>query len=791
MQTRKIELIGHSGSADRDRGVLGVYQGALIVAAAGAAFGARTAIASELTPNQRKLSIGAAASVVAASIAGVIEPVPVVHFLRRSSPPWLLPGAAIVSIAATGAEHSPMFFPGLLLTGFGGGRLGPTRLRRSHRTASLALGAGASLSYLAAVISSAKPWRYGVSAQLQWAFGMVPTFLIAPLVGGEIGDLALSLRRLERMRRRDRKSLEVALEDLPAIAANVATAAGQLEAALLRIAVHHPVTIERRDDMHAALEGIRGGVAAHTLAPLLVAAANEEPLDLRATLDTMLDTYRAGLHASNISISLIIDLPLHRTFHPRWTGALVRAAKIAVDNSYRHQSANRLRTITVKVCERSGRVELSVCDDGGGKPPREASWGTGLRELYALIHSLSGSMTLRAAESGVELCVALPASTVAPSRDDVAVPVAERVDTVIRHCLEIVRPVTWIGGIACLAYPRARLGIGAAATFTAMAIIDRTWSRRTPESRVRARVTQTAISLLWPRHARPASGWTGLSLIDTGMRFDTPELLAQTALMLAGYLISAVRVRKHAQAGLVEEAFTFTAFCAATGYIAAFAQRRLAKAEAGVLGIRERTAMLEQLGRSVYYRHEIISNLRASEAWYGEGISDSEDGQLILALIAILDDLTLQLLGTLTHIDPIRELKEHLEVRLDPVNVTVTGSQPVRRFIGAPGEDLAVRRARQQLALARVADEIADGCLAHYPPGLNGKSNLERVHIHLSTHGESEMMVSVRPIPPSKARVGDLAGLQYALAQLAGEIVNGYDDAGLLFTVPADALISQ
>ncbi|HEX4838218.1 MAG TPA: hypothetical protein VFV03_06825, partial [Solirubrobacteraceae bacterium] len=296
-------------NADRDVAVLGVYKfGALSSVVAGL-FGLYMAHVESLSPRQRLVARIGALGTAGLGIATLRAPVPVTAVLRRRLNPWALPALGLAGIAVSGADRSPVLYPALMLTALGGGRLGPTRLRGYERTASLVLGVAAAGGYLCVVIGARRPWRHGWERGLLWNVGMAPVFLANALLGGELGDLALALRCVERTRVRDRAALDAARRSgqggLRHVAETIGEVAAELEQTLLGLAARHrlhddPTSLE----VGRAVERIRGNIKHHLLVPLLVAAANDESRDLPSSLEAMLTVYREGWREHGISIPL-------------------------------------------------------------------------------------------------------------------------------------------------------------------------------------------------------------------------------------------------------------------------------------------------------------------------------------------------------------------------------------------------------------------------------------------------------------------------------------------------------
>jgi hypothetical protein len=794
MLTRPIELDVVTPGADRDAAVLGVYNAGAAIAVAAGAFGFYMAAAEDISPRQRLIGMTGALGTGAFGVATLVKPVDVAAMLRLRLPPWALPLVGLLGIAGSGYDHSPMFFPGVILTAFGGGRLGPARIRKRERTASLTLGATAAGGYLAVVIGAGRPWRDGWKRSLLWNIGVAPIFFVACPLGGELGDLALATRRLERTRARDRAALRAAglggRGGLRNVARKIGRTAADLEKTLLRIASRH----RSLDDAHTleverALDEVRGHIQHHLLGPILVAAANNEPLDLVVTLNAILDVYRDGWREEKISVVLDSRVPEGLTIDARVTSVLVRATKVALDNCHKHQR-KPLREITVRLGLSADRIVLGIRDDGGAtSSATPESWGIGLSETLAHVRSVEGTMTLEPAADGLELTIVLPRRVMDIDALELQLPMAGRIDDALAHCAPLIRPATWFGGVMCLLTARdKRVGVTNALAFSALVGADRLWYRLAPEDRRRALLT-LAVSLLWPAGGRPATGWTGLELVALGARGHTAEVRWLGPLVFATTALSARRVRHTLEPGRFRENVAFPLACAASGLAAGLGRASLVRVERETLGLRERAELIEQLAGSVRLRHDLIKPLRSSDAWYDAGIMESEEGQTLLALSGEIDALTRDLLALIAVADPIRDIQRHLQLRLDPARVTVAGECPV----SAPerAEETAVRRAREHLAVVALADELADRILARFPPRLTGRSRLCALHIDIRPLDEREMRVCVLPSPPDARPDYDLGAFVSALRRLPGRLIDGFDGGGLTFTVPRTALVAR
>jgi len=795
--TRPIEISSASPGADRDVAVLGVYQAGGLVAGAAGVFGLVMSLTDDLPRRHRILGGTAALATSGLALGAVRSPVRLTALVRRELNAWTLPAGALASIALSGADRSPMFFPGLILIAIGGGRVGRTRLRAPRRTLSAAMGATAGISYLATVLLTRRPWQSGMTDSLRWSLGMVPAFLASAPIGGELGDLALSLRRVERMRARDRAAIDAAAAagsgSLRGLSRRISETSRDLERTLMKIASADRSRAERQDsDVQLAIESIRTELRHHQLAPLLIAAANGEALDLGATLDGMLSMYRTAWQSDGIALSLSYGLPADMAIDARSTGALLRAAKVALDNSFKHQLAGRLTRVQVDVRSDHQSIRMTIADDGGAEvAPPESEWKTGLRETNALVKGLGGQMEHELAPKGLRVAVSLPLHPAAPPQLTSAAPVHKQVDAAVNRCGAIMRPANWLAGVQCLLTANDRkAGSRYGFAFSALVAADRLWARRAPGDRRRPRTVLALMGALWPAGGRPASGWIGMELILQGVLSDGWELALETGIATAASAVAAWRVRDTVERARRIENLLFLLVCFTCGAIGRYARARLVRSEREVLSLRERAGMIEELGRSIGYQHDVIKNLQASPAWYDDGIMESADGQRLLVLCALLDDLTQELIGSIGVSDPVRDIHAHLQLRLDPTAVVVTGEQPV-----ADGDEdrdrSSVQRAREHLGVVTLADEIADRILRRFPPRLSGHPRLERVHVHMSPISESEMRVAMRPIPPASRPEGDLDGLVSALGQVAGDLIDGHEDGGFTFTIPASAISSR
>jgi len=792
MLTRSIELDGVATEPDRDVDVLSVYTASASLAVAAGAFGTLMAAIEDLSARQRLLGAAGALATSAFGLAALSRPVELASLLRQRLLPSALPFLGLAGIAASGSTRSPMFYPGLILTGFGGGRLGrpPADLREPG--ASSVLGAAVACCYLANAALAHRRKPAGGNGGLRWNAGAAPLFFAAATVGGELGDVALAARRVERARARDRCTLHAAGERgrgaLRDVAAQVGETATELEQTLLRIATYH--RSQQRPsarDVQTAVQTVRSDIQHHLLGPLLVAAANDEPLELARTLDAILDVYRDGWREQSVAIELDSRLPAGLKLDARATSVLVRATKVALDNAYRHQR-HRLSAIELELRLSDGRVRLTVGDDGGAEhAPQPEDWGTGLTETLAHVRSVGGELALNPGPCGLRLRVDVPASASAASIAEPPVSLDGRIEASLSRCARVLRPAAWLNGLSCCLSARSRRAQAASALlFSSLVAVDRIWNRRDPRDRRRAAAILPAVSLLWPVGGLPPTGWGGLELIAQGARGESEQVLALGALTSAGTAVAAWRARRGLARARIVENLAFPVVCTASGIAAAYGRRLLRRAERESLGLRERAELIERLGRAVRLYHELIKPLRNSPAWYDEEIVESADGQRLLELSGRIDELTQQLLALIAEADPIRELHEQLQLRLQPTVVTVAGVRPV--WTSERSREAGVERAREHLAVVALADELADWLLSCYPPKLDGSARLRRLRIELEPLDERDMCISLRTDPACGRRDGDPSALQAALARIAGRIQEGVQPAVLAFTLPATAL---
>ncbi|HEX4836933.1 MAG TPA: hypothetical protein VFV03_00180, partial [Solirubrobacteraceae bacterium] len=430
-------------------------------------------------------------------------------------------------------------------------------------------------------------------------------------------------------------------------------------------------------------------------------------------------------------------------------------------------------------------------DDGGcTHTPSATDWGTGLTEADAELRALGGCLSLRSTGTGLELSASVPANATAADAFAAYTSVPRRIDQLLARCTPMMRSVTWFQSTTCLLTARrARSAVAHALLFSGLVAIDRVWYRRAADDRRRAATMLPAIGLLWPAGGRPATGWPGLELVAQGAR-GRSDIAALTGLAFVATAASARRVRGSLERGRLVENVAFPVVCALTGLAAAAVRRSLARAEREVLGLRERAELIERLAGAVKLRHAVIEPLRGTEGWWERGIMESAEGQRLLSLSERIDVLTAELLGLIAVPDPVRDIVDHLRLRLDPVTVGVRGDWPA----SAPRSERepALKRAREQLAATALAEELANQLVARFPPTLAGRSRLQSVHLDIDPLGEHELRVTVRPLSDDGTPGQyDLVRLKATLASMSGRLLTVFDAGGFGFAVPTAVLVAR
>ena len=812
--TEPIELDPVHSGADQDREILTIYRVGSFVAAAAGAGSWYMAADENLTTRERAFGRTGAAVTIGLGVAAVVSPVPLAAVLRRRLPPWLLPAFGLAVTATSGANRSPMFFPAVILSGLGGGRLGAFRWPR--QTASGAMGLALGASYACLVLNARRPWRAGWDSDLLWNLGVLPAFIVAPLIGGEMGDLALSMRRLERSRARDQRALDavgadgtgrrarrrlgrlrallpkgtqrrtgrVAGESLPELVNRVQAVSHELENVLLRIATV-PRAAEVMQEVNEAVEEIRRGIEHHRVGPTLVRAARSRPGEVMTELESVFSLYRSGWRQQGISLTVdTAGLPVDEWADARVTSVLVRATKIALDNAEEH-GGEQLTAVSCSLTVDADQIVLRVTDDGGPKDelPDEASWGTGLTETAAEIRALGGDRPyLRHVDTGVEFVARLPRTPLPNNSDTTYDSVMERGNDALARCATYLMPSNYWAGV--MGHLRAgRQGWRHAVAFSALVVIDRAWARRVPSGTRRAAVTTPAIALLWPSGGLPPGGWIGAELFFQAVQEPPLAAVGVSLAATSALALRSLQVRGTISRALLIENVLFSPFCAVAGLAPRYLRGQLRRVETETLSFRERAELVETLARATRLDHDVAKPLRSSSAWY-EGIKNSADGQLLLKLSGDLDELVHGVLSNIEIADPLVDIQQHLQMRLDPVSVAITGRRPV----DLAGSDNALQRARQYLATVALADQLADRLLHRFPPNLLGRSRLVEVQVDISPVDESHVRMLVRPRPSATSSDEDLRGLVSTLTSLDGAVEEGFEDGALSFTMAASAV---
>jgi hypothetical protein len=781
MDSEAIVLPSAQGFADQDRELLTVYRGAALVAGVGSAYGLYMAGKERLTRSERICARVATTSLAGVGGLAVADPVRFAGLLRHRVNPWTLPLAGLAAVAGTGGDRSPMFFPAVILSALGGGRLGTFRWPR--QTASARMGIALGVGYGCIVLGSRRPWKYGWDRQLLWNLGVVPAFVAAPLVGGDCGDLALSIRRLESLRARDRAALAQLDPDgrdpLPRLVDAVGEISSSLEENLLGL-TRIPLPTDPSEKVSTSVTAIRERIAHHQLAPVLIAAARDEQLDLGSTLNGVLNVYERAWK-DDVDLRFEPAITEGMTVSPRVVGLLVRALKLGLDNAAYHQT-KQLEVVVVSLAMESDHVVLRVEDDGGGTtaPPRE-EW-RGLSTLEGSATELRGTLDLDAAAAGMALTIRIPATPV-PASTGTSALVSERLEAVLDRCQRYMLPSNVLAGILGALTSGTR-GRSYAAAFGVAAGADELWRRASPAGRTRPALMLPLVGTLWPPGGVPAGGWLGAELIFDVMRSRASDawlLSALTACALAG---SGRRVRDSIDAAKLWENILFAPFCALAGVGPRYLRARLRAAEHETVSLRERWMLVEELTVATGYTHDIVKRLRGSNAWYQHALFKTDEAQALLRLSEDLDDLMPEMLARIAVADPIEDLQRHLQLRLAPVEVYVAGRRPigVRRR-----SEHATSAAREYLGVVALADQLADILLGRFPPGLDGRSRLEEVDLTVSPE-QNDVRISVRPRPASTNSEGDLDGLVSTLALLHGYVEEGFEDGGMTFRVSTQSV---
>jgi len=782
MDRERIALPPARGNADQDGELLAVYRGAAVVAGVGSAFGLYMAGKERLSRRERLCARLATASLAGLGALAVADPVRFAGLLRHRVNPWVLPAAGLAAVAGTGGDRSPMFFPAVILSALGGGRLGTFRWPR--QTASARMGVALGVGYGCVVLLSRPPWKHGWDRQLLWNLGVVPAFVAAPLVGGECGDLALSIRRLESLRARDREALDQLDPDsrdpLPGLVDAMHNISSSLEENLLGL-TRIRLPRDPGEEVATSVAAIRERIAHHQLGPVLIAAARGEQLDLVETLEAVHGIYRRGWKdAVNLPFEPAITESV--TVSPRVVGLLVRALKLGLDNAADHETT-RLKVVVVSLAMDSGCVVLCIEDDGGcttAPPPEE--WGRGLSTLESSATELRGTVHLDAAAAGLALTIRIPVTPVRASTGTSAL-VSERLEAALDRCQRYMLPSNvWAGILGVLT--SGTHGRSYAAAFTAAAGADELWRRASPASRTRPALMLPLVGSMWPPGGVPAGGWLGAELIFHVVRSEARDAWLLSLLTAGALAASGRRVRASVDAAKLWENVLFAPFCALAGVGPRYLRVRLRRAEHETVSLRERWMLVEELNVASGYTHDIVKRLRGSSAWYEHSLFKTDEAQALLQLSGDLEDLIPEMLARIAVADPIEDFQRHLQLRLAPVEIHVAGHRPVG--VSRPLEH-ATSAAREYLGVIALADQLADVLLGRFPPGLDGCSSLEEVDVTVSPERD-DVRVAVRPRPPSSDSEVDLDGLVSTLALLHGYVEEGFEDGGMTFRVSTQSV---
>ena len=799
MDTRPIELEAAVVPADADPGVLGVYQGGALAVAGGAVFGLWMSVQEQrLSGRQRLVALAANGATIAFGLAGTARPAWLSRTLRRRLPAPTLPLAGLAAIAGSAPDRSPMYFPAVMLTALGAGATTPRR--------GAVIGGLAGTAYVGLVLAQRRPWR-DPDRQIWWNVAMLPAFTMAGPVGSLIGDAALAVRALERARARDRRTIQQAGESpraaLQRTARQTEQIAQELDELLLRAARFVCDDAEAQSQLEAAVDAVREDTHHLLLGPVLIAAARGEPLDLLTAVGSITGSYERALRMIPVAVDLQSDVPEGRAIDGRTTAVLLRLLKVALDNCERQlrlsaagHGGTRAGAVTIRLRERAARLELEVEDDGRGVAPPRTEWSTGLLESHAQVRALGGSLRLEQGETGVRLGAEVPLSPVRiRPLPEAGGAVGAGLDAAVVKAEKLLRISNAIGALGCFMTAERR---GAAANcgagFFAAAGLDELLVQRGRRARWHADASLAFVGLLWPAGGRPASGWVGAELFLRALRRGARETAWATALSTAALGMSAMRVRRSVGAARIAENVLFPAVCAASGLGAREARRRLARAEAETVLLRERSELVESLAYTVRLKHDVIKPVRRSKAWR-QGLDETELGSELNRIGEKVDILVRELKESIVVAEPLREFQEHLATRLSPVPVTVSGELPrlvsLQASVGSGdsgrGREQTLERARQSIALTALADKCAAQILRRYPPSLLGRSPLVVVHLAVRPQAPGKVEVAVRPFPPRGHR-DTATELASVLAELDGSLDEGFDDGGFRFTVSSLSL---
>jgi hypothetical protein len=600
---------------------------------------------------------------------------------------------------------------------------------------------------------------------------MFSAFRAAGVTGAEVGRVAVGIRALAQARARDRAVVEPgrrARDELATLGAEVAAIASELDRLLLDAATASYG--ERTDEARELIASAREGAHHLELAPTLIAAARGEPLNLETELSSLLTSYGNAAAYAAVALTDSIDVGPDLFVDPRSTGAMLVTLKRSLDNALLH--GRGVRSVAVRLSQDDGNVVLEVQDDGGGAVPARDSWGIGLSESYARCRELGGTLELARGSHGLIVRATVPAAPVEPDpqRQATRHPVTAHVDEVIASVVRQIKlATTWQGIASLMCAQRDRDGMRDSALFVAITVAERRLQHRARTARA---CLLAAAAALWPEGGRPADGWVGMMLADLAIRDGrTPWL--ETFGAIAALAGRAVGRRDSVESARIVENLGFPLTCVGLGLGVARIRRAVVETEAETVSLRERIELIESLEAPIHRRHDILSGLKKAGLWR-RYFNESPEGQALNALAKRLEDTTERLQPHLTSPDPVAHLQEHLQVRLAPVEITVSGTQPL---LDASREaDELLQRARSYTGLIVAADAVADDLLARHPRRLDGVWPLRRVHLDVQFVPPDRVDLVIHPVSGPAHEPADRDGsFQPSLRGIEGELLTRSD----------------
>ena len=723
-------------TADQDAALLGTYRAASLIVAGSGAFGLMMSVFEPaLTRRERAVAAAGAAAVVAGGLYGSRRPRVLAGLIRHRRAPPVIACGAITAIAGSSPQRSPMCFPSVILTA---AAAVPLAARTSRR-----FGIGVGLAYLGVVGWSTRG-RIRHDRQLWWNVGMSIGFPVAAVIGAAVGRLSIDVRLLERARQRDRGLIDQpdrAPRELDLLSAAAREIAAELDRVLLDAAQRDYG--DATPAVRQSIERARSPTHHLELAPVLIAAARGERIKLVRDIASMLDTYRAQPLAAPIVVRFDSRLRAEDTYDARITAALLTCLKRALDNAALHGKG--LSTVDVRLGSDAGSmIVLEVEDDGDGAPPPPSAWGTGLSEARRRCKDLGGDgdLILERGGRGVRLVARVPTVPLRVRSSEPASSqrtITSRTDSELARNLRDLKFANLVTGVTCLCCAdRTRSAITCSAVFIALVMHDR--HRPTVSSRGRWLTTALA-GLIWPRGARPVTGWIGAHLIDAGI---AERRVAWTPLVaaVASLAIQARRVRGTVGVGHVRGDLAFLPLCVAFAAVAVWCRDRLDEIERNTVSLREQAEYIESLVPAVQTFHDVVSPLKSSGAWLEH--LDVATRQHLQRLSDKFNTPTAALRDGIMVPDPVADLQEHLAVRMSPITITVGGSQPWLRETRE--QERLLERARHFTDLIARADDITDRVLDEHPPDAFSRDRLARVQLHLEPDGPDWVILTVQPV---------------------------------------------